>query len=72
MKEVMIDMALQEAGGLTDKETKPAVTRNRTWKFKYGVIVEVLAELDLDVTVPVAKLLDEMKDKTLEEVLGSK
>jgi hypothetical protein len=64
-------MALTEAT-IPDKETKPAVTRNRTWKFKYGVIVEVLAELDLDVTVPVAKLLDEMKDKTLEEVLGSK
>jgi hypothetical protein len=65
-------MALQEAGGLTEKEIKPATTRNRTWKFKYGVIVEVLEELDVTDDQPVAKLLDAMKEKTLEEVLAKK
>jgi hypothetical protein len=64
-------MALEEATMPAEK-TKLAVTRNRTWKFKYGVIVEVLAELDITDDQPVAELLDAMKEKTLEEVLAKK
>jgi hypothetical protein len=63
---------LEEA---TTPAVKPSVLsekqkRTPTWKFKYGVIVRVLEELDISEDQTVGDLLGAMKEKTLDEVLA--